>query len=68
MIPTAEELKVMCDQLNKATAEYIINPTPTGMGDAKLARATIFAGIDLVFAELLAMKWRIRDLEGNQKS
>jgi hypothetical protein len=67
MIPTAEELKAMCDQLNRATAEYMINPT-AGMDDAKLARAVIFAGIDLVFAEILVLKTRIRHLEGNQKS
>lgn len=50
VLPTANELKVMADQLNKAIADYIMTPSPENMEAAKMARVYLFAGIDLICA------------------
>lgn len=49
--PTAEELKIMADQLVKFSIDYVMDPTSDKLAEANLARITLHAGIALVLAK-----------------
>lgn len=70
MNPTVDEIKVMIDDLNKAAVDVVLTPMTDNNGSpmkaldamerAKLVRRTLFAGIDLVFSEILGLRSTLR--------
>ena len=46
--PSANTLKVVVDQLNKAMGEFIVNPSEERMHAAKIARLVVHGGIDKI--------------------
>lgn len=50
--PTADELKIMADELVKASVGYVVEPTEENLKKATFARTTMHAGIVLVIKAL----------------
>lgn len=48
--PTLDEMKIMVDQLVKASVNYVVVPTEENLSEALLARQTVHAGLALLDA------------------